>query len=382
MKRAPFLLTFAALAALLHSCAPPVKLLVDGQYEKAYRSTISQLRNGLPANEARRLVLEASYLNLFEVETAKEQALINHDDEDRWIDLADHYRQMKKRRAEAQRWLPTDIGYSMEKLDFLHADAARRAHDFCVAEAENRAEEARSGDKSAARQAFNLLQIGGGYAALSPELQGFRKEMQRAGTYTLWVNYASDDATRRWTQGLHRGFYAPHIYNWLEILHEQPQDRPADYRIDAVLESVYASPESQSMSSRSVCKEIQDGEDIVWETVKVNDSTTVQVEKRIPRMITVTATITQVTQTKNAEVRMRYRLYREEDNRLLDEWVLGNTDSFSNTYESYSGDSRALDSCCSGMAHFAPSDHDMIQSAVAGLRRQLDRYLTREFHWP
>jgi hypothetical protein len=382
MKRAPFLLTLAALTALLHSCAPPVKLLVDGQYEKAYRNTISQLRNGLPANEARRLVLEASYLQLFEAETAKEQALLNHDDDDRWIDLAEIYRQMKKRRAEAQRWLPADIGYSADRLEFLHADAARRAHDFCVAEAENRADEARSGDKSAARQAFNLLQIGGGYAALSPELQGFRQEMQRAGTYTLWVNYVADDATRRWTQGLHRGFYAPKTYNWLEILHEQPQDRPADYRIDAVLESVYASPESQSVSSRSVCKEIQDGEDIVWETVKVNDSTTVQVEKRIPRMITVTATITQVTQTKNAEVRMRYRLYREQDNVLLDEWALGNTDSFCNTYESYYGDLRAVDSCCSGVAQLPPSDHDMIQSAVAGLRRQLDRYLTREFRWP
>jgi hypothetical protein len=235
MKRALPILSFAALAALLHSCAPPVKLLVDGQYEKAYRSTISQLRNGLPANEARRLVLEASYLQLFEAEAAKEQALLDHDDEDRWIDLAEHYRQMKKRRAEAQRWLPADIGYSADRLDFLHADAARRAHDFCVAEAENRADEARSGDKSAARQAFNLLQIGGGYAALSPELQGFRQEMQRAGTYTLWVNYAADAAARRWTQGLHRRFYAPKVYNWLEIIHEQPQDRPADYRIDAVL---------------------------------------------------------------------------------------------------------------------------------------------------
>ncbi|MBE2209617.1 MAG: hypothetical protein IAE84_18655 [Saprospiraceae bacterium] len=382
MKRAHTLLIFAALAALLHSCAPPVKLLIDGQYEKAYRNTISQLRNGLPANESRRLVLEASYLQLFEAETAKEQALLNHDDEDRWIDLAEHYRQMKKRRAEAQRWLPTDIGYSMERLDLLHADAARRAHDFCVAEAENRADEARSGDKSAARQAFNLLQIGGGYAALSSELQGFRQEMQRAGTYTLWVNYGADDATQRWTQRLHRGFYAPKTYNWLEILHEQPQDRPADFRLDAVLERAYASPESQSVSRRTVCKEIQDGEDIVRETVKVNDSTTVQVEKRIPRMITVTATIYQTTQTKEADVLMRYRLYRQADNALLDEWVLNSSDSFCNTYESFSGDSRALDACCSGMSHITPSDHDMIQNAVAGLRRQLDRYLTREFLWP
>lgn len=382
MKRTHALMTLAALAGLLHSCAPPVKLLMDGQYEKAYRNTISQLRNGLPANESRKLVLEASYLQLFEADAIKEQALLDHDDEDRWIDLAELYSQMKKRRGEAQRWLPSDIGYSMERLDLLYADAARRAHDFCVAEAENMADEARSGDKSAARQAFNLLQIGGGYAALSPDLQGFRQEMQRAGTYTLWVNYGADDAAHRWTQRLHRGFYAPKTYNWLEILHEQPQDRPADFRLDAALESAYASPESHSVTSRSVCKEIQDGEDIVWETVKVNDSTTVQVEKRIPRMITVTATIYQTTQTKNAEVRMRYRLYRQEDNALLDEWVLESTDSFCNTYETYSGDSRALDSCCSGMSQITPSDHGMIQNAVAGLRRSLDRYLTREFRWP
>ncbi len=230
---------------------------------------------------------------------------------------------------------------------------------------------ATNGEKLQARKANKFLQqlvLEHGYNA--PEIAEMKDSTYMLGTtYFLMDIYSRpgnriDHAILEWVS---ENRYS--IKDKWKVIHLMPQSGiNYDFIVEINITDEYVSGDDISSSCTSYSKEIEVGKKVVKDT-----SGKITYE---PIMKTVHATVQEYDLSKNARIDAYLNIFNPHTGQVSLAKRICGTDSFSGSYCVVSGDSRAVNKCCSGSASF-PSDRYMLKQSANSLRWVILSYLKR-----
>lgn len=153
---------------------------------------------------------------------------------------------------------------------------------------------------------------------------------------------------------------------------------------DCIVEIIYGDPSicnDTKVSSDSYERKIQDGTETVKETKRVQNSEgeweDVEVEKTVPKYITVSATVTVTEETRSCTSRSYMKVRRMSKNCRLEDrsWTSSTDDSIRDV--DVSGDSRAITGCVpSDSGIMLECESSMKRTAFRSLKNMMFNYLT------
>lgn len=369
-------------AVLLSACVNPLKLLEADKPERAYevskRQIDRRLSNDKPLRERELLALRESYRWLQDLQIGKVEAIERNGGPDRWLSLYPIYQDLLHRRQDIDAYLSLiprlQLRYDITTLEALTERSRLEAGKYCYEEALLLSPLAREGDKVKARAAYNWLVRSIEYVPEELSYQELRNEMYDWGT--VRVAAFTNDRTS-WDYPLFTECAIPPDVGvfregWLEV-HTIATQKRIDYDLVVDVHNIYVGGNQESAHTTSYSKEIQDGCETIEKEVTVGDST-YTVTETVPIFITVYGEITEVEQSKSAQVDFGMQLIPINGRAAGNIWQDRSYASWSNDFSECDGDSRALPSCCFGSWCSYPSD----QSMVKMLGRSMHNYFLAE----
>lgn len=377
MNHRSTLLVLMMMLSLLSGCVNPHNLLKEGNIERAYTVSKRQVDQRINRQKSFRGaeldVLLASYTLLQEQLIQKVDAIASQREPNRWLSLYPIYQKLLARRQEIDPYLSlyrrADPIYDIASLEALVENARLQAGAYCQSEAQKHVEAARAGDKPAARTAHQWLGKSLEYVPEATENARLQAEMFDLGTVRVFLEPAPSTP-----------YYGPQLLaytlegrrptrnSWLEIHFSVPESR-IDYIVPVEIADAYVGPDYETSSTEYFSKEIEDGCIIVEKQVASGD-TVITVQERVPVIITVSGTVTTVNQYKSSDASAYVHVLTGQGALYRDTWVIGTSNSWSNSYQICSGDSRALPTCF-GFYSSPPFDSYMLNGLGDNLRAKL-----------
>lgn len=379
------LITLSCVLALA-GCANPMKILRNGNIERAYTVSKRQVDRRVASGKDFRgdelKALAAAYQALQAPLIQRIQSLEQDRKPERWLELYGHYQQLLEGRKDIAPYLPLlpELApfYQLQSLEALTERARLQAGDYCRQQAAQLFASAYEGDKAAARSAFDWLGQGLSYTPEASDMQADRTAMQDLGTVrVLIVTHAPQAYEAQLLAEYLPKRQQTKQYDWLEIHFDPPYTR-LDYLLFAEPNDIYVGWDEERSASQTYCKEVQEGTKTVEKKVRVNDSTEVVVKEEIPIMRTVYGTVTTVEQYKYASASLTVWLETPAGDLAISPWSIARSCEWSNRYEICSGDPRALP-MCSGFSSMFPSTSDMVRDLASSVRSSLVADLRASF---
>lgn len=371
--------------AFLAACANPAKMLEQGKYEKALEVSSWQLKNGrIKASEL--TALENSFYLLTLEDSSRIADIRTSGQPDVWPEIYRLAVQIDNRQNQLvtlQNKLARD-GYFPE-LNFypaavLKKEAAQKSALFHYANAQAYIPVARNGDRMAARRAYAELSHCLSYVDGFKNAIDLQLEMRDLGTTHLLLRPGNAPYGRSYMepgllQALYWGHHFPEQQNWL-VIHSDPLTAPViHFELGFYFDDLSVSFDREVQSTCTNSVEVEDGFKFkkVWSE---KDSAYIEVKEIIYK--TVSATVTTIEQSKEADATLQLLLYDPRSGEIYREDRLYGSEDWSNTFVKISGDDRALGSSCPSPGGFwcsFPSDGSLMEEAVDDMRMGFWRYI-------
>ena len=155
---AAFLLLF-----ILASCASPQHLVESGNYDEAVYLAVKRLSGKKNKKEKYVLALEEAFEKATERDMRLAERLKREGRPENWAKVNEAYRRVRSRQERVAPLLPLiskegiRANFKFVKVDELEYESRQKAADYYYARAQDWLEDARQGDKLAARRAYDEL---------------------------------------------------------------------------------------------------------------------------------------------------------------------------------------------------------------------------------
>ncbi len=381
------LLLFSALLLLGVGCASVDKLVDRGDYERSIRLAQKRLSGKQKKNPKFVAALETAVNKANQRDLDQVERIAKGGDPD-WVAIHEIYEDIDARQRALEPLLPlTDKNgrvaeFRLVKLDHLLTESNDRAADQYYRDGLSALEDARAGDKAAARDAYYL------FSDISNHHQGYRnaetlrQEARELGK--VFITVSTENATASY---LPRGFEEELLRLNTSQLNDEwhfydlaPRAEIAyDYTAKIVINNIEVSPERISESNYTDEREIVDGVEYTYDSAGNVAKDSLGNDITRPRRILIRADITEVLQSKTALVEGSVVLTDLRENRVVEERRLTAEANWENYASSYRGDRRALSresrrNLGNRPARF-PTDESLILDAADELKPELQRII-------
>lgn len=376
---------------LLLGCVNVPKLLEKGKYDRAYAVALkhcTRVSAQRPYSKARYKALtqfEDAYAAVQSRDYARSLELRKTSDERRWVPLFDLYQNLYSRSLDLVDYLPDTKqlerhpGLRPAILEAQREEARRKAGAYFLAQARPSLSAAYSGEKPAARAAFEHYANALKYL---PERTGTLEDtlgqLRELGTLRILLAPQPDTdyfaSLAEGTRNLNE-----ETRGWTEIV-----TTDNGRRVDLFAEVSYLRHGVDGPYARSSCdtyeKEVLDYVEKVKKKVKINDTTYVIKIEEIKHFKTITATVTTHEQFLRVSATALLSVYLPKGERAEWQQQLFSEESWNNEYSECSGDRRALPAfACSGSYCFPPPTGNLLSKALYGLPWQARSALIRRY---
>jgi hypothetical protein len=383
-----FILAFALLITVA-SCRTAQKFVERGDYDGAIEFCVDRLAGRKKKKIEHVQGLELAFQKATERDMRAADALRAENRPDNWAKINRLYENIQYRQETITPLLPltSNDGYTAKfqfvNIEKLLSESRTEAAEYEYQRGLTHMEQARAGDKSAARRAYNAFDNTSKYFDTYKNASALKDEMHRLGTVHILFSIENNSNTI-----LPVGFedrvldIQPADLNtfWRKYYADTPKNIKTDYHAVWHLESVDMSPERIQERITTETREIEDGFEFVYNqdgSVK-KDSLNNPIKQR--RYVQVRAEVLEARQTKAARLGGTIRIYEMNGQRSLESHSLGTEMLFDHCAVTYRGDERAL---CDdtrrrvgiGPVPF-PTDQQLMAQAADRLRPDIRHFLS------
>ncbi|OAV44850.1 hypothetical protein [Lewinella sp. 4G2] len=386
-----FAALFFLLAFTLTSCKSVDTLVEDGNYERAIRIAQNRLTGKQKKNPKYVAALEDA-VNRSIVRDMQAAAYLASSGTPDWGRIHGIYVDIDNRQRALQPLLPlTDkngraANFNFVDLGPLLANAENKAADQAYTNGLEALALGRTGDKAAARAAYNDFLIVGDFKDNyldTDALMAEARELGKVWIYVATVNESGSFLPRGFEEELLRLESNNIDSEWRFYDFTPRPEVQYDYDAQIVIRDIRVSPERITERVYTDERNITDGTEYVLDANGNVAKDTLGNDITRPRQITVRAEVVEVLQEKTAEVRGSLVLYDNDLNRIVQEDAITAEAFFRNYASTYRGDRRALSRdtrrYIGSRARPFPTDEDLILTAADELKPRLQTLLSRSY---
>lgn len=376
--------------ALLSGCASAEKMLERGNYDQLI-SMVTKKMAGKKKKDKYVKALEVGFDKMIRRDMGRIESLRASNTPEDWERIIHLARDIRRRQELIEPYLPlvSDKGYQA-KFTFVRADEIiREAIEAATSGYEDRLErlvkDARSGDKFAAREAYDLI---GHIASFNPEnkRQGLRDEMRDRGTNIVLIKVVNDSRI------LIPGGVAEELLaadfrrsgnSWERFYTHLDNERDADYIVSLKIVDVATTREEIREHQKPYSKDIVDGWDYVLDHKGNVMKDSIGNDIKVDKLVKINATLVETVQTKNALVRTRMEVFNTRTGNRIRTENIELEECFVHTGRRFYGDERALDNSLRSIIPLVsfPTDAELISLAFQGIKSKFV-YEVRRINFP
>lgn len=338
---------------LLTACNRPLNLLEKGKDKKALKASLNRLKNG-KINSSHIYVLESSFQNITISDANRIQQLKEKGEPKLWLEILDEAYVIHKRQTKVNKVIHrlNRKGYNPEIKFYPAKKLIKEATDnvalYYYAKAQEYIPAARNNNKEAARKAYALILECKKYRVDFRDTDTLQNELYELGTTHILLEPITGDLRTQVGDRLLNNF----LYNskfpkrdkW-KVLHiVEPSSTSMDYEIVFYFDQLRVVDDYERDDRCTNTETIQVGTttEKVW---SAKDSAYVEIVKPVYQDISVTVITTR--QVKNSSLKLYGDIINSKTGRVEDDFILSNTQCWSNEYSRVCGDRRALGISCS-----------------------------------
>lgn len=324
-----------SLSLFIVSCTSSQKMLEQGHFDKAITISVEKLQNN-PENTDELVVLKKAFEKANLLDRKRIESLNLDGTGDNWNDISELYARMGSRQHKIM-LLPSEIRNQFEIIDY---ESALDETKYSTADRLYRQglEFMQRGDRPGYRKAWaEFIRVSEIYPSYEDVDQKIKETRRLGTTRALFVtkNNSGVEVPDNFTSELSKNISEDLDIKWLEIDIVEDGNISYDQRLELNLTNIIISPETLDRQTNQRSKEIQDG------FIEKRDSLGKSIS-RIPKMITVDATVMTYTKTKSALVDGSLNFYEYSTGRLILNESLSEEIVFKNKFREFYGDERVF----------------------------------------
>jgi hypothetical protein len=349
MKATPILLLGLLLA--VSSCLSPAKLVELGDYDQAIDLSIRKLTGKKKKKAELVKTLESAFEKATRQDMRMAETLEKEGRPENWERINDIHRQIGRRQSRIEPLLPLvdEFGYQAKfqfvRIEDLERKSRENAAEYLYVRAQSLLEEAKKGDKQAARQAYSELQNINRYYQNYREKGQLEREALELGAIHILIKpeNASNVALPKDFEKELLQFTTADMESIWRKFYNNPLSRNAfDYIVLVKMANIAVSPEMYKEREYVDYKEVEEG----WEYVLDQNGNVMKDslgnDIKIPKKIFVTANVLEVYQNKVASVSGRIEFIERRTGNILSTENITADAVFENYASTFKGDKRAL----------------------------------------
>lgn len=390
MRPSPFLL-FLTLLLIFTLCAcNPVKLIESGRYDDAIEVSIRKLRGKKKKKAKYVTALEEAFHKANQRDLYRARSLEKEGDPAKWEEINALYRRILDRQARVEPLLPLydKQGYKAEfrfvRIEDMEQRSRKEAAAYLYDKAARLLQQARRGDKEAARQAYFALEKTERYFKDYKDRQALMEEALRLGIEHVLVRVENRSP-----------FILPRTFvdELLDLRLDKAEDfwtafytRPQkgiqmDYTADIEIRSIEVGPEVVNEREYIEEKEIEDGFEYVLDANGNVAKDSLGNDIKVPKKVVVKAEVRETYQEKRAVFDGRLEIVdRRTGKRIHSEPLLAEA-VFQNLATDFWGDKRALSEETKDKLGYQPlpfpTDQELVMDLVQTLKPKILKALRK-----
>lgn len=343
---AALLLTFA-----LASCSSPQKLVDSGNYDAAIQIAARRLAG--QKNKKARLViaLEEGFAKATERDMRLAERLRRQGRPENWEEINSIYRRIRNRQESIEPLLPLiskegiKADFQFVRVDDLEYESRQKAADYLYARANGLLEDARRGDKLAARHAYEELDKIDQYFKDYKDKNRLKQTAHSLGTTNILVRLENNSRAIM-PAALEREIRRISVRDlnsfWRAYYTEKAQGIDYDYEVVMRINGLEVGPNVVKEREFEEAREIEDGFEYVLDKNGNVMKDSLGNDIKVPRKVFIRARVFETYQTKVASISGRLEFYDLETRELVDTRPLAADAVFENYASAFRGDERAL----------------------------------------
>lgn len=349
MKTTPIL--FLSVVLVFTSCLSPAKLVDMGDYDKAIDVCVQRLSG----KKKKKTELVKSLESAFEKATRQDmriaESLEKEGRPENWERINEIHRGIGRRQAKVEPLLPLvdEYGYQAKfqfvRIEDLERKSRENAADYFYNHAVELLDQAKKGDKPAARQAYSeLQQINRYYRDFKNKNQLEQEALELGAIHILIKSENASNAVlpKDFERELLQFSTADLETVWRKYYNNPLSRNAFDYIVLVKMVNVAVSPERVKEREYVDYKEIEEG----WEYVLDQNGNvmkdTLGNDIKVPKKVFVTANVLEVYQNKTATVSGRIEFLERQTGNILSSENITADAIFENYAATFKGDKRAL----------------------------------------
>lgn len=349
MKPAPILLF--SLLLLVSSCLSPAKLVDMGNYDQAIDVSVQRL-TGKKKKKAKLVKsLEIAFEKATRQDMRMAESLEKEGRPENWERINDLHRQIGRRQSKIEPLLPLvdENGYKASfqfvRIEDLERESRENAAEYFYNRALTLLDQAKKGDKTAARDAYGELQQLDKYYRTYKDRDKLEQEALDLGAIHILIkseNASNSVLPKNFEHELLQFSTGDMETTWRKYYNNPLSRNAFDYIVVVKMVNIGISPEMVKEREYVDYKEIEEGWDYVLDQNGNVMKDSLGNDIKIPKKIFVTANVLEVYQNKVATVSGRVEFIERQSGNVLASENITTDAIFENYASTYKGDRRAL----------------------------------------
>ncbi len=366
---------------LFTACKSPERLLESGNYDYTIDRSIRKIAGKKKKDPAYVAALEEAFeratkADMRRIETLKREGSGNY-----WVQVHNVEQGIARRQSKVSPLLPLEdkrgyqATFSFVRIDEMLTESRQNAAEFYYVRGNSFMNAARRGDKNAARSAHNILAKTKEYFDNYKDRANLMQEAHRLGiVHVLYTteNRAGTSLPRGFDQEM-RSVSVRDFNTFWKTYYSQPvKGIVMDYRVVMSVEEIRAGREEYRERAYVDLKDIKDGYTYVLDNNGNVLKDTLGNDIKVDRIVTISASVLETYQYKNAVVKGRLEYFDARTNEKTYSDVIVAEAIFDNYAATFVGDRRALSS--DSRRHIGnsprpfPTDSQLIMTAARKMR--------------
>lgn len=384
-----FLLSVFALF-LSSSCTSPQKLLETGNYDDAVSVSLRKLTGKKKKKTKHVQTLEAAFAKATERDMALADRLKRENRPENWEEVYAIYRRIERRQQKVRPLLPLvdqegiKASFQFVRVDGLINESKEKSAAYLYSRSLELIEDAREGDKLAARKAYSELEKIDRFYRDYKDKDDLKRIAQELGTTHILLETKNvapvylpanmeDEINRISLRGLDSF--------WKKYHSETSAHNQFDYKVLVKITNVDVSPGLVKEREYEETKEVEDGFEYVLDENGNVKKDSLGNDIKVPKKVTVKARVIETYQSKIATVNTRIEVIDLMTNNLVESKNVTVDAVFDNYASTFYGDKRALSSTSKRRIGNRPvpfpSDEALLFDAAQQLRPIIKERLSR-----
>lgn len=375
---------------MLTACAGPKKLVETGDYDRAIDLLVHQLSGKKKKKAEYVQALEIAFEKATERDMRAADRLKAENRAEYWDDILGTYQRIRRRQELIEPLLPlvdkdgVKAEFRFVRVEGLEKEARENAANYLYDRGVALLDQAKQGDKYAARKAYDeLAEISRYYNDYRNRNELMRKAKELGTTHV--VLSVENSAPVYMPEAFERELISMGVRDlndqWTVFYARKPEDVEVDYRVIMRITHIENTPSLVKEREYEDVKEIEDGfEYVLDERGNVMKDTSGN-DIKVPRRILVRANVLESYQYKAAKVTGRLEFYDHRRRELIDSQSITAEAQFENYASTFRGDRRALsDESCRRIGNRPmpfPSDEALMLTAAERLKPVMKERISR-----